>query len=46
VDDELSREQCLTWLAEQDLRQLSLPVLVVLPTEVVNAADGWPVADP
>jgi hypothetical protein len=29
VDDELSREQCLTWLAEQDLRQLSLPVLVI-----------------
>ncbi len=28
VDDELSREQCLTWLAEQDLRQLALPLLV------------------
>lgn len=29
VDDELSREQCLTWLAEQDLSQLAPPVLVI-----------------
>ncbi len=28
VDDELSREQCSEWLAGQDLRQLSLPLLV------------------